>query len=94
MTFLHEIFNNPFANQALAQLEVPTYILDNIKFEIRPYQVEAFKRYIYLDQNDMEDKPKRPYHLLYNMATGSGKTLIMAGLMLYLYRKGLYFYTI
>ena len=27
-------------------------------------------------------------HLLFNMATGSGKTLIMAGLILYLYEKG------
>ena len=29
-----------------------------------------------------------PLHLLFNMATGSGKTLIMAGLILYLYEKG------
>ena len=28
-----------------------------------------------------------PLHLLFNMATGSGKTLIMAGLILYLYEK-------
>ena len=27
-------------------------------------------------------------HLLYNMATGSGKTLVMAGLILHLYEKG------
>ena len=29
-----------------------------------------------------------PTHLLYHMATGSGKTMIMAGLMLYLYEQG------
>ncbi|UUV20995.1 DEAD/DEAH box helicase family protein [Paenimyroides aestuarii] len=88
MAFLHEIFNNPFAKKALAQVQLPNWISDNLKFEQRPYQVEAFKRYIYLDQEDLEEKPKRPYHLLYNMATGSGKTLIMAGLMLHLYQKG------
>lgn len=88
MAFLHEIFNNPFAKKALAQVQLPNWISDNLKFEQRPYQVEAFKRYIYLDQEDLEEKPKRPYHLLYNMATGSGKTLIMAGLMLHLYKKG------
>ncbi len=90
MAFLHEIFNNPFAKKALAQVDVPIWISDNLKpgFGQRPYQIEAFKRYIYLDQEELEEKPRKPYHLLYNMATGSGKTLIMTGLMLYLYKKG------
>jgi len=90
MAFLHEIFNNPFAKKALAQVDLPNWISDNLKpgFGQRPYQIEAFKRYIYLDQEDLEEKPRKPYHLLYNMATGSGKTLIMAGLMLHLYQKG------
>ena len=88
MVFLHAIFDNPFAKKALAQVAVPNWISDNLKFEQRPYQVEAFKRYIYLEQEDFDEKPKLPYHLLYNMATGSGKTLIMAGLILHLYQKG------
>jgi len=90
MAFLHEIFNNPFAKSALAQVDLPNSIKDNLKpgFGRRPYQVESFKRYIYLDQKDFEGKPIKPFHLLYNMATGSGKTLIMAGLILYLYQKG------
>jgi type III restriction enzyme len=90
MAVLHEIFNNPFAKRALAQVNVPIWISDNLKpgFGQRLYQIEAFKRYIYLDQEDLEEKPRKPYHLLYNMATGSGKTLIMAGLMLHLYQKG------
>ena len=90
MAFLHEIFNNPFAKKALAQVDLPNWISDNLKpgFGQRPYQIEAFKRYIYLDQEDLEEKPRKPYHLLYNMATGSGKTVIMAGLMLHFYQKG------
>jgi type III restriction enzyme len=90
MAVLHEIFNNPFAKRELAQINLPIWISDNLKlgFGQRTYQVEAFKRYIYLDQEDLEEKPRKPYHLLYNMATGSGKTLIMAGLMLHLYQKG------
>ncbi|MGB4415324.1 MAG: DEAD/DEAH box helicase family protein [Paludibacter sp.] len=88
MKFLYEIFDNSFVSRALSEIVVPDYISDNIKFRIRPYQIEAFRRYIFLDNEDLEEKPKRPYHLLYNMATGSGKTLIMAGLMLHLYQKG------
>lgn len=57
-------------------------------FGKRPYQIEAFKRFIYLNNEEFEGKPGDPLHILYNMATGSGKTLIMAGLILYLYEKG------
>lgn len=88
MTFLHEIFNNSYVKKALSKFSVTNCIADNLKFGIRPYQVEAFKRYIFLDEEDLDEKPTKPYHLLYNMATGSGKTLIMAGLMLHLYQKG------
>ncbi|MBX3163470.1 MAG: DEAD/DEAH box helicase family protein [Bacteroidetes bacterium] len=88
MAFLHEIFNNPFAKKALSQVEIANCITDNLKYGIRPYQEEAFKRYLYLEQENFEEKPKKPYHLLFNMATGSGKTLVMAGLILNLYEKG------
>ena len=88
MAFFYFIFNNPFAKKELDATTLPSCIADNLKFSIRAYQEEAFKRYVYLDKADFEEKPKKPYHLLFNMATGSGKTLIMAGLMLYLYEKG------
>ena len=88
MAYLHEIFNNPFARKALAQVVIPNAIIDNLKFDIRPYQEEAFKRFIYVDTEDFDEKPHKPVHLLFNMATGSGKTLVMACLMLYLYEKG------
>lgn len=88
MPFLYEIFDNPFARKALLGVTVPASIDDNLRYGIRPYQEEAFKRYVYFDTEDFDGKPTKPVHLLYNMATGSGKTLIMAGLMLYLYEKG------
>jgi type III restriction enzyme len=88
MAFLYEIFNNPFARKALAQVPIPNGISDNLKFNIRPYQEEAFKRYLYTEQEDFDEKPKKPLHLLYNMATGSGKTMVMAGLILHLYEQG------
>ncbi|WP_224164914.1 DEAD/DEAH box helicase family protein [Vibrio penaeicida] len=69
---------------------VPDYIKDNLNpsFEMRPYQKEAFGRFeFYLDK--YQNKPKNePINVLYHMATGSGKTLIMAGEMLTLYKRG------
>jgi len=90
MAFLYDILVEEFGKRAIAQVTVPNHITDNIKsaFFIRPYQIEAFQRFILCDSEDFTGKPKRPFHLLYNMATGSGKTLIMAGLMLHLYQKG------
>lgn len=90
MAFLYDNILEEFGKRAIAQTVVPNYILDNLKtgFGQRPYQIESFQRYILCHNEDFEGRPKKPFHLLYNMATGSGKTLVMAGLMLYLYEKG------
>ena len=58
----------------------------NNRFAIRDYQRIAFAYFIYY--NEKYKKKIIPMHLLFHMATGSGKTLMMAGLMLYLYSKG------
>lgn len=68
--------------------EVPLELKNNLNpaFELRTYQTEAFGRFLYYMSN--ERLRQRPSQLLFHMATGSGKTLIMAGAILYLYRKG------
>ena len=90
MSFLYEILLQEFGKREISRVEVPNYILDNLKpgFGKRPYQIESFQRFILCYNEEFTGKPKNPFHLMYNMATGSGKTLIMAGLILYLYEKG------
>lgn len=68
--------------------KMPTYIPANLnpEFELRPYQVTAFENFVTYYENDR--MCRKPTQTLFHMATGSGKTLIMAGLMLYLYQKG------
>lgn len=68
--------------------ELPDYIKDNLnpKFEIRSYQDAAFRNFITYYEN--ENLRKNGNRILFHMATGSGKTYIMAGLILYLYQKG------
>ena len=68
--------------------DVPKYITDNLnpRFKLRSYQIEAIARFIhYIKENPNR---KKPTQLLFSMATGSGKTLIMAANILYLYNKG------
>lgn len=57
----------------------------NIK--LRDYQKDAFLNFITYFENQKLSNNKQ-IHALFHMATGSGKTVIMAGLILYLYEKG------
>lgn len=85
MPFLYEKMDSlrEFGNVS----EMPKYISENLNpaFELRSYQTAAFENYI-----TWFESKQRPYPIqnLFHMATGSGKTLIMAGLMIYLYKKG------
>lgn len=71
----------------IAYKEMPEYIAENLNqdFELRPYQTEAFRHFITFYESD---KCPNPTQVLFHMATGSGKTLIMAGLIIYLYKRG------
>ena len=68
--------------------ELPRYVIENLNpnFELRPYQESAFCNYITYFESKLK---QRPAQTLFHMATGSGKTLIMAGLIIYLYKKRL-----
>ena len=90
MAFLFDRYNSN-SESGLFDFDLPEYITENLrpKFSLRPYQKEAFARFLFFYEKDPSpNKQRRPYHLLYNMATGSGKTNIMAGLVLYLYAQG------
>lgn len=88
MNLLWDEFKLLINNNSISSQEVPFNIKDNInqKFTLRKYQIEALNSLIYY--NEKSNKKKRPIHLLFNMATGSGKTLLMATNILYLYEKG------
>lgn len=61
-------------------------IKSNLRFEPRPYQEEAFTAFDYYFHNPR--LRAKPTQVLFHMATGSGKTLIMAGAILELYKEG------
>jgi len=58
----------------------------NPRFELREYQKEALGRFDFYFNGFQ--KRQFPTQLLFHMATGSGKTLIMAANILYLYNLG------
>jgi len=88
---MNQSLSNKFSTLIEAEvieLEIPSHISTNINpaFEIRPYQIEAFARFVYFTEG--YKKRTKPSQVLFHMATGSGKTLIMAGCILHLYSLG------
>lgn len=83
MSNMFYISNNPH--------EVPEYVKANLKDELRYYQKEAFRRFQFMQDNTLvsgiSDAGYQRKHLLFNMATGAGKTMVMASLILYLYKE-------
>lgn len=91
MANLQEKLESEFGRRYITRLELPDYFDTSLSpsRKLRPYQEECFRYFLtYMSpENDFDGKQARP-HLLFHMATGSGKTLIMAGAMLYLYEQG------
>ncbi|WP_270305425.1 DEAD/DEAH box helicase family protein, partial [Terrisporobacter petrolearius] len=77
-----------FLEEEMIDCEIPSCIKDNInkKFELRPYQIESQSLLRYYVEK--YKKKVKPVHLMFNLATGSGKTLLMASNILYLYDRG------
>lgn len=83
--YLYETYDILVKNNIITR-DIPNYITDNLKYPLRPYQKEALERYLYYKDDD--SNKVLPEHLLYNMATGSGKTLLMAAIILEKYHQG------
>lgn len=66
------------------KIEIPEYISENLKYSFFDWQKEAFENFIIYENFHK----KKPTHLMFNMATGTGKTLVMASMLLYYYKKG------
>lgn len=87
---LHEDFNNKFVIPHISAIDIPIGIAGNLNpaFAIRSYQKKGLQQFIYYWKEEFDGKPKQNHQLLFHMATGSGKTLMMVGLILYLYEQG------
>lgn len=91
MAKLQQIIEQEFGRQTIARTQLPEYFETGMTptKHLRPYQEDCMRHFLtYMNpENIFEGKPFRP-HLLFHMATGSGKTMIMALAMLYLYEQG------
>lgn len=85
--FLYEILD--FYKEEKFLKDLPGIIEKGLSENIllREYQKDAFQYFVTYFEKDTLRKNNQ-LHTLFHMATGSGKTVIIAGLILYLYTKG------
>ncbi len=68
--------------------EIPQYILNNLKYSFFEWQKNALENFLTFQAIKERENPSEPTHLMFNMATGTGKTLLMASAILYYYQQG------
>jgi len=66
--------------------EIPEYISNNVKYDFFDWQKKSIE-YFLVNENRKKVENKQT-HLMFNMATGAGKTLVMAAMILYYYKQG------
>ena len=71
--------------RTIQNIEIPEYVSSNLKYDFFDWQKSALQYFLAYNNNGFL---KYPTHLMFNMATGTGKTLLMAAAILYYYKQG------
>ncbi|ARK25597.1 restriction endonuclease subunit R [Sporosarcina sp. P37] len=82
---LHAQIEDEFSRIFVTPPDIPQYVPDNLNHELRLYQEQALRHFMFTQQSDAADIAFN--HQLFHMATGSGKTLVLAASILYLYKE-------
>ena len=88
MEYLHDTIKKQAYDHSITKPKIPQYILNNLRYNFFDWQAESFKSLITFEAIKEETDDRSPVHLMFNMATGTGKTLVMAGCILHYYKKG------
>lgn len=75
-------------NHGIAKPPIPDYIAQNLKYDLWPWQKEALELFLTNELVRQKEGRAGTGHFMFNMATGSGKTLLMAALILHCYKSG------
>ena len=86
--YLFEDLKSKAYDLEIPKQKVPSYISDNLKFKMFDWQEKALINFLTYQEIKVAEEDNNPTHLLFNMATGTGKTLLMAALILYYYQQG------
>ncbi len=85
---LYETLAEKAFNLNITKPEIPEYIKNNLKYNLFDWQEKAISNFLTYQLIKGRENPNSPTHLMFNMATGTGKTLLMASTILYYYKQG------
>lgn len=85
---LYETIGDKAYRLRLPLPKIPKYISENLKYDFFDWQKTAFENFLTFEAIKEVENSKLPTHLMFNMATGTGKTLLMASSILHYYHKG------
>jgi len=85
---LSSIVKEKAFDYGISKPEIPAFITENIRYNLWQWQKEALENFLTQEKIKEKEKDFEPTHLMFNMATGTGKTLLMAALILCHYKKG------
>lgn len=85
---LYETLAEKAFNLNITKPEIPEYIKNNLKYSLFDWQEKAISNFLTYQLIKGRENPNSPTHLMFNMATGTGKTLLMASTILYYYKQG------
>lgn len=86
--YLYEELKEKAYDYGILKPQIPDFIIDNLKYSLFDWQKRALENFLTYEDIRQKENITAPLHLMFNMATGTGKTLVMAALILYFYKKG------
>ena len=86
--FLYSVVREKAYEYGVIKPILPSYILENLKYTLWTWQEKALELFLTNEELRNKESSVEPNHLMFNMATGTGKTMLMAALILYYYKKG------
>ena len=86
--YLYKEIKEKAFDLGISKPTIPNYITENLKHNLWDWQIKALENFLIQEEIKEREISFEPIHLMFNMATGTGKTLLMAALILYYYKKG------
>ncbi|MGL4393173.1 MAG: DEAD/DEAH box helicase family protein [Fusobacteriaceae bacterium] len=86
MNLYDELKSRPY--DLVKKQEIPNFIKDNLKYKFFEWQENAITNFLTYEKICEAQNKFGAKHLMFNMATGTGKTMLMASLILYFYKHG------
>lgn len=86
--YLFETLKDKAFDLGISKQQIPNYIIDNLRFPLFKWQENAIQNFLLAETIKQRESPDTASHYMFNMATGTGKTLVLASTILYYYKQG------